>query len=293
MSRRYMLDNRDIGHEVERVWAGLLALNREIAQYYREKRQRGFLMSGCLVMLGACSLCAAESNTDGVPFVTWTSRSGNGPFTELRSEKFVSAGWLKWLGEAHKLYCDIDVNRGEEYSMRISMPPNMCLTHVSCSREFSWGLTSCDQDLDWWCTVRRKKDCAEIVIWPSQCRRMELRLGFHEGAFGSWGSIRMDETPKRTFVVDDTASEYDWNQKVHKTLSARPCSTPMEAARIAEGIFLRTYKKNLYSERPWRVTDTNGCYLVTGSLPKGHRGGVSQLKLRKSDGFVWLYYHGK
>lgn len=258
---------------------------------------RRFLQTIVLIALGAfgtLALGAAESNIDGVPFVTWTSRSGDGPFTELRSEKFVSAGWLKWIGEAHTLYCDIEVNGGEEYCMRISTPPNMCLTHVSFSKERSWNLTSCDEDLDWWCSVRRKKDCAEIVIWPSQCRRaIKLILGFHEGRFCSWGTIRMDETPRRTFVVDDMALEYDWDQKVYKTLSARPCSTPIEAARIAEGIFFRTYKRNLYSERPWRVTDTNGYYLVTGSLPKGQVGGVSQLKLRKSDGFVWLYYHGK
>lgn len=174
------------------------------------------------------------------------------------------------------------------------MPSNMYLTHVGHSKEWSWKLTSCEEDLSWWGSVRRKMGCAEIVIWPSStCRTIGLILGFHEGGFCSWGSVRMDESPKRNFVMDEGASGYDWDQEVYKTLSARPCSTPVEAARIAEEIFLRTYKKDVYSERPWQVTDTNGHYLVTGSLPKGSCGGVAQIKLRKSDGFVWLYYHGK
>ena len=51
-------------------------------------------------------------------------------------------------------------------------------------------------------------------------------------------------------------------------------------------------KKEIYSIVN-KVAETGGCYIVTGSLPKGFVGGVAQLKLRKKDGQVWVFYHGK
>jgi len=95
------------------------------------------------------------------------------------------------------------------------------------------------------------------------------------------------------FVYDPAASHYDHGQKVYKELSDKPCVTPLSAARAAERIFIALYGNEVVSERPWRVTETNGCYLVTGTLPEGFVGGVAQLKLQKANGRVWVHYHGK
>ncbi len=78
-----------------------------------------------------------------------------------------------------------------------------------------------------------------------------------------------------------------------KALSVDPCSSPDVAAHAAERIFVDIYGNRVLSERPWRVTDTNGNYFIRGSLPKGHVGGVAQLKIKKANGSVCVYLHGK
>ena len=120
---------------------------------------------------------------------------------------------------------------------------------------------------------------------------MSLRLAFRESGRTFFRTKGGAST--RFLFYDPDAYMYDHGQKVYKELSDAPCATPLSAARAAERIFVMIYGNKVVSERPWRVTETNGCYLVTGSLPKGHLGGVAQLKLRKADGRVWVYYHGK
>ncbi|MBQ6341298.1 MAG: hypothetical protein IJI36_19340 [Kiritimatiellae bacterium] len=95
------------------------------------------------------------------------------------------------------------------------------------------------------------------------------------------------------WILDDKVWWLNRKPRVFKTLVANPCSSPADAARMAEEIFVDIYGKGVLSERPWRVTDTNGCYFVRGTLPVGFLGGVAQLKLEKADGMVWIYLHGK
>lgn len=63
-------------------------------------------------------------------------------------------------------------------------------------------------------------------------------------------------------------------------------------------IFSKIYGEEVVKERPWRVAEKDGCYVVTGSMPQSGSGvivlgGVAQLKLQKDDGRVWVFYHGK
>ena len=95
------------------------------------------------------------------------------------------------------------------------------------------------------------------------------------------------------WILDDEVWRLDPTPKVFKTMTVNPCASPSVAARVAEQIFVDIYGKKVLSERPWRVTDTNGCYFICGTLPKGFVGGVAQLKLKKADGMVWVYLHGK
>ena len=95
------------------------------------------------------------------------------------------------------------------------------------------------------------------------------------------------------WILDDKVWWLDPAPKVFKTMTVNPCASPSVAARVAEQIFVDIYGKKVLSERPWRVTDTNGCYFICGTLPKGFVGGVAQLKLKKADGMVWVYLHGK
>lgn len=100
------------------------------------------------------------------------------------------------------------------------------------------------------------------------------------------------------YVLDKGDVEEQFGGKVCKTLTAEPCSTPLAAAQVAERIFIKIYGENIVKERPWRVAEKDGCYIVTGSMPQGGSGvivpgGVAQLKLQKDDGRVWVFYHGK
>ena len=109
----------------------------------------------------------------------------------------------------------------------------------------------------------------------------------------SIGIIGGEDGPTAVWILDDKVWWLDPKPIVFKTLVANPCSSPADAARMAERIFVDIYGKGVLSERPWRVTDTNGCYFVCGTLPDGFLGGVSQLKLEKADGMVWIYLHGE
>ena len=109
----------------------------------------------------------------------------------------------------------------------------------------------------------------------------------------SVGIIGGEDGPTAVWILDDEVWWLDPKPIVFKTLVANPCSSPADAARMAERIFVDIYGKGVLSERPWRVTDTNGCYFVSGTLPDGFLGGVAQLKLKKADGMVWIYLHGK
>ena len=109
----------------------------------------------------------------------------------------------------------------------------------------------------------------------------------------AFGMIGGEDGLTAVWIFDDKVWWLDPKPIVFKTLVANPCSSPADAARMAEEIFVDIYGKGVLSERPWRVTDTNGCYFVRGTLPVGFLGGVAQLKLEKADGMVWIYLHGK
>ena len=80
----------------------------------------------------SCELAADDGCTNAVPAVVWSSRSGLGPFKEVRRASYESAGWLKWFGEKHNLRCDICIEGGEPYVFAIDVPCNA--VHARCGR---------------------------------------------------------------------------------------------------------------------------------------------------------------
>ena len=66
------------------------------------------------------------------------------------------------------------------------------------------------------------------------------------------------------------------------------------AIRIALTVWEPLYgKKNIASERPFRVTLRGGVWHVNGSLPALSPGGVAEADIRRSDGSVLRIIHGK
>lgn len=256
------------------------------AKCHRENRWGIYLVLACVLgMAIPCALAEEWTCTNTVPSVAWSSRSGFGPFKEIRKVSYESAGWLKWLFDAHRLRLDIQIEEDEPYVFDIRIPRNMQLTHVSCHRERANRLTKDEHDFGW-CKVTRELGWAEITI-PACRRKLSLRLAFHE--FG-WPFFRVGDKCSPEFLVcDPVAPQYDHGRVVYQEFLDEPCATPLSAAHAAERIFVTLYGKGSVSGRPWRVAETNGCYIVTGTLSEGGSGDASQLKMQKKDGRVWVY----
>ena len=158
--------------------------------------------------IGALAAFAGTSMSERVaryatdtPSVVWTSRSGEGPFAEIRRMEFVSSGWLKWLFEPHRYFCEIKIEPNEEYGLRIALPDNMELTSVSYHPEWANRVRSSDVDFKW-CRVRRKGRAVEIFLRPCACRRViRLRLGIKELGWPFFGTSSRAE-PQRFSCVD-------------------------------------------------------------------------------------------
>ena len=96
------------------------------------------------------------------------------------------------------------------------------------------------------------------------------------------------------YIIDPEALYYDLDQKVYETRKMN-CPTGIQhVVEESERIFIEIYGDEIVNERPWRVTETADFYLVCGSLPNRNMiGGVAQLKVRKQDGYIWVYFHGE
>ena len=149
-----------------------------------------------------------------------------------------------------------------------------------------------------WKALRRLILVASLALAATGCDDAKEKaesfgiIGGVDGPTAVWLTSNR-ESEFADWILDDEVWRLDPKPIVFKTLIVNPCSSPSVAARVAEQIFVDIYGKKVLSERPWRVTDTNGCYFICGTLPKGFVGGVAQLKLKKADGMVWVYLHGK
>lgn len=96
-----------------------------------------------------------------------------------------------------------------------------------------------------------------------------------------------------SYIIDADASSFDFDASIYVTRRMKCSANVQEIVTEAERLLIEIYGRSVIEERPWRVTDTNGCYLICGTLPEDMFGGVAQLKVRKNDGFAWVYYHGE
>jgi len=65
------------------------------------------------------------------------------------------------------------------------------------------------------------------------------------------------------------------------------------AIRIAEAVWLPIYGEEIYGEKPFKAVLEEGVWIVTGSLPEGHLGGVAIAEISKEDGRILRVSHGK
>lgn len=65
------------------------------------------------------------------------------------------------------------------------------------------------------------------------------------------------------------------------------------AVKIAEVVWLPVYGKDIYNKRPFKAALKDGVWIVTGSLPMGHLGGVPEARISKENGCVLEISHSK
>lgn len=66
------------------------------------------------------------------------------------------------------------------------------------------------------------------------------------------------------------------------------------AIRIAEAVWSPIYGKDkIESERPFVAELSGDVWTVTGSLPKGWKGGTAEIEIRKTNGTILRVIHGK
>jgi len=66
------------------------------------------------------------------------------------------------------------------------------------------------------------------------------------------------------------------------------------AIKIAVAVWEPIYgAKEIAGEKPYQARLTNGIWLVEGTLPKNHIGGVAEARIAKNDGRILNVSHGK
>lgn len=66
------------------------------------------------------------------------------------------------------------------------------------------------------------------------------------------------------------------------------------AIAIAVAVWIPIYgKAKIKSEKPYKAQLKNDVWTVTGSLPKGYKGGVAEADIAKDDGRILRVIHGK
>ena len=71
-------------------------------------------------------------------------------------------------------------------------------------------------------------------------------------------------------------------------------SSPDIASRIAEIIAISIYgKKQIFSERPYIITERENVWIIRGSIKKDLKGGVFEIIIQKNDGRVVYINHGE
>lgn len=73
-----------------------------------------------------------------------------------------------------------------------------------------------------------------------------------------------------------------------------PVSDEAAAINIAVSFWERIYgKEKIEQQKPHKAVLKGSVWHVSGSLPKGSKGGVAEADIRKNDGYLINIWHGK
>jgi len=65
------------------------------------------------------------------------------------------------------------------------------------------------------------------------------------------------------------------------------------AIKIAEAVWFPIYGKSIYTKKPYKVSLKNNIWIVEGSIPANHVGGVPYIEIQKTDARILKVMHSK
>lgn len=65
------------------------------------------------------------------------------------------------------------------------------------------------------------------------------------------------------------------------------------AIKLAEIYLVNIYGERVLKQKPWVIEYNDDNWIVKGQLPKGMLGGVAEIEIRRTDGKILRYTHGK
>jgi len=84
------------------------------------------------------------------------------------------------------------------------------------------------------------------------------------------------------------------DDKEHKPFYDTLIKDKVTAIAVAEPILFKIYgKKNIIDERPYECYLIDGYWYISGTLPKGWKGGVFEIIISSKDGRTIKLIHGK
>jgi hypothetical protein len=118
---------------------------------------------------------------------------------------------------------------------------------------------------------------------------MRTLLIFTFCLISSFAFCQADFKPHYKGSNDSIINSYE-NDGIHYDL----LNNEKTAVAVAEAILFNIYgKENIESEKPYEIHLENGCWHISGTLPKGYLGGVFSIVLNAQDGKAVVFPHGK
>lgn len=150
--------------------------------------------------------------------------------------------------------------------------------------------------------IEEKKD-----NFPFGCDGISYEFGIRKGntfdCAGVWSPKKdsiADKMGRISYAKDETEVEFMLGR-----ISEIFCCSPNKKftslklskdtiLKLAEIYLIEIYGDEILQQKPWIVTDNDDSYVLKGRLPKEFKvGGVAEIEIRKSDGKVVRYTHGK
>jgi hypothetical protein len=110
-------------------------------------------------------------------------------------------------------------------------------------------------------------------------------------------NLQAQESEKKSgeLIRAEQLLDYALKNKSERKIMKSPLIPKKEnAINYAENILFELYgKENIINEKPYQIHLINDYWIMTGTLPKGMRGGVFELVFDSWNGKVLILEHGK